>query len=394
MSLFQLIKQRYVSSVALNDPKFVYNRKAQQCILDSMPEPKDNIERSYNQFQCQFLTRGMKRIFMQAAAFFMLYYRILFTAKTARQAEECDLLCMLAGVGKSRIPLSLIEKYERVGYCTDIEHYVLNKEDYRWFVKNVRQKYPFEFFFQLKIFLRMTQYRYLMDVYRPKAIATHSEYSCGSSAMTEFCHAWGVKHIDFMHGDKVWGIRDSFFRFDECYVWHEHYKKIFLSLRAFPDQFIIALPPEFYPEKMDINEKDRVDYCYYFQDESHKEIDRIASLLSILEKHGGRVRVRFHPRWSDGAYIEHAVQGKGIEIEPPGMDISYSILTSGHAISKYSTVLLQSHFLNIPVIIDDCSNVYKYKQIAEYDYIMLSLEHTLLSEELGRDVAAVEGEQV
>lgn len=394
MSLFQLIKQKYVSRAVLNDPKFFYNRVEQQRILDRMPEPKGNIERSYNQFRCQFLAGGFRRVFMQAAAFFMLYYRILVTSKAAERIEECDLLCMLAGIGKSRVPASLTGQYDRVAYCTDVEHYVLNKEDYRWFVKNIRRRYPFEFFFQLKIFLRMTQYRYLMDAYRPKAIATHSEYSCGSSAMTEFCHARGVKHIDFMHGDKLWGIRDSFFRFDRCYVWHEHYKNMLLSLRAFPDQFVIELPPEFYPEKIDIEEKDKVDYCYYFQDESQEEIDRILTALTILKKRGGRVRARLHPRWSDAKYIHRSVENKGIEIEPPGLDINYSILTSGHAISKYSTVLLQSHLLHVPVIIDDWSNVHKYKQIAEYDYIMLSLEHTLLSEELGGDAAVAKGEQV
>ncbi len=394
MGLFLMVKQKYINYVKLRDSKFAYNRKQQKSILDCMPEPKDNIERSYNQFRCQFIMHSMNKIFLQVSAFFMLYYKILTTPRKTSLIEKCDLICMLVGLEASRVPRGLIEQYEKVIYYTDMEHYVLNREDYSWFVKNIKRRYPFEFFFQLKIFLWMTHYRYLIDSYEPKTIATHSEYSCGSSAMTEFCHVHKVKHVDFMHGDKVWCIRDSFFRFDECYVWHEHYKRMCISLKAFPEQFIIEVPPIFYPEKMDIEEKDKVDYCYYFQDENHEEIDKILSCLTLLGRRDKRIRVRLHPRWSDAGYIAHAVQGKGIEIEPPGVDINYSILTSGHAISKYSTVLLQSHFLKIPVIIDDWSNVHKYKQIAEYDYIMLSLEHTLLSEELGGDAAVAKGEQV
>lgn len=392
MSLFLMVKQKYINYVKLRDSKFEYNRKQQKDILDSMPEPKDNIERSYNQFRCQFIMHSMNKIFLQISAFFMLYYKMLTTPRKTSFIEKCDLVCMLVGLEASRVPRGLIQQYENVIYYTDMEHYVLNKEDYMWFVKNIKQKYPFEFFFQMKIFLWMTHYRYLLDSYNPKTIATHSEYSCGCSAMTEFCHIHQVKHVDFMHGDKVWCIRDSFFRFDECYVWHEHYKKMCISLKAFPEQFIIEVPPVFCPEEMDVKQEDKVDYCYYFQDESHEEMDRILSCLTILERRGNRIRVRLHPRWSDGEYIAHAVKGKGIEIEPTGVDINYSILTSGHAVSKYSTVLLQSHFLKIPVIIDDCSNVHKYKQIAEYDYIMLSLEHTLLSKELGSDFTAVERE--
>lgn len=389
-----MIKQKYIKKMNFKDPKFFCGREEQEHILDSMPEPKDNIERSYNQFKCQFLVHSMNHTFLQIAGLFMLYYRVLTTPRKTKASGKCDLLCILAGIGKSRVPVSLIEQYKYVRYCTDIDHYVLNSADYRWFVKAIRKKYPFEFFFQLKIFLRMTQYRYLMDKYNPRAIATHSEYSCGSSAMTEFCHTQGIKHINFMHGDKVWGIRDSFFRFDECYVWHTHYKKMFISLKAFPNQFIIELPPEFFPGKIEIKEEDKVDYCYYFQDECHEEIDVIVQHLKKLNRCGYRIRLRLHPRWSDEEYIRSKVENTGMDIEPSDWDINYSILSSGHAVSKFSTVLLQSHFLQIPVVIDDCSNVQKYKQIVKYDYMMLSLEHSLLSQELGNNLKNVKRESI
>lgn len=392
MNLFQVIRQKYINNVNLNDSKFIYGRNEQARILDSMPEPKDNIERSYNQFRCQFLIHSMNPVFLQAGALLLLFYKRWATPQKTGLIEQKELVCMLDGIGKSRIPQSLTKKYGSIGYCSDVEHYVLNREDYRWFINNIRRRYPFEFFFQLKIFLRMTQYRYLIDAYRPEAIATHSEYFCGSSAMTEFCHARGIRHINLMHGDKVWGIRDSFFRFDECYVWHEHYKKMFLSLKAFPGQFIVELPPEFHPGKIEVEEGDKADYCYYFQIESHEEIDRILACLAVLKNRGSRVRARLHPRWSDAEYINRKAQDRNIEIEAPGIDINYSILASGHAISKFSTVLLQSYFLGIPVIIDDCSDVHKYNKIKEYDYIMLSLEHTLLSQELGDDFGLIKEE--
>ena len=64
--------------------------------------------------------------------------------------------------------------------------------------------------------------------------------------------------------------------------------------------------------------------------------------------------------------------------------IETSILRSRHVIGLYSTVLYQAHINHVPVVIDDLTDPERFSQLAELKYMMLSLPHTLLSEELCR----------
>lgn len=383
MNSVDYLKRRYVNNVMDNDPRFTYSRDEQEKILSKYNEPSNLIERSYFQYKCQTRMLGWKRFLYQICALPILLYKLLTVNKKKEKKRDCDLLCFMAGVGKDTIPEELIKNYSNIMYYKADEGELLTKEDIRWFISNVVAKYPIEFFFQLKILLRLLNYSYMISSFNPVAIATHSEYSCGSSAMTEYCHYRRIKHINYMHGEKLWYIRDSFFCFDKCYIWDMHYKKIFTSLKAVPEQFVIAIPPKFLSPKREgfiINEAIvESDYCYYLANESHEQIDAIYNCLNILIAAGNKVRVRMHPRWGDHDYILIKSKEAGINIEDAGVDINQSILKTKNAISLFSTVLFQSHLLNIPIIIDDVSNVEHFRRIKELDYIAFSYPHRLLS---------------
>ena len=281
------------------DPMFIVSRQEQESILNGMDEPNDLIDRSYKQFRCQYLLMGREKHLYQFGSFFVLKLKKL-RIKTCTEEENTKkgLVCVLGGINKNLVPKQLLDKYKDVSFCVEYEHSIITESDIIWFNQNIASRYPKEWLFQLKIFLRMTQYRFLIETYHPKAIAIHDEYSCSSSAMTAFCNINHVEHIDFMHGEKLWYIRDSFFEFNECYVWNEHYISMFRSLRAAPQQFIIDLPPVF-SERPDVIYEDIVDFCYYLGEESQQEIITIFDFLSKLKQNEFSVRVRPHHRYTN-----------------------------------------------------------------------------------------------
>jgi hypothetical protein len=85
-------------------------------------------------------------------------------------------------------------------------------------------------------------------------------------------------------------MRDSFFRFHECFVWDEHYIDIFEKLRAENTQFRIAIPESLRIEKKDT--KKSIDYTYYLGAEKDEILRTIVGSMSELQKKGWRVAIR------------------------------------------------------------------------------------------------------
>lgn len=66
----------------------------------------------------------------------------------------------------------------------------------------------------------------MITKYQSKAIVVHNEYSFTSSILTAYCETRNVLHINVMHGEKMYYIRDSYFRYDRCYVWDAYYRDL------------------------------------------------------------------------------------------------------------------------------------------------------------------------
>ena len=226
--------------------------------------------------------------------------------------------------------------------------------------------------------VKLAMYRYQYEVYHPKAMIVDEEYSYTSSFLTEYCHRLGVEHIDIMHGEKLYFIRDTFFCFDRCYVWDGYYRDLFCQLRAEPTQFRIELPPAMQPWDAQGVEK-TVDYTYYLQVETPQMLEKIAESLQKLRKNGAKVAVRPHPLYSDMEIVRRLFPDFEIEANTE-IGIETSILRTRHVVGLYSTVLYQAHINHVPVVVDDLTDPERFTQLAELKYMMLSLHHTLLSE--------------
>lgn len=379
MKIVELLKKIHNYLAASKNSELKISKKKHLKILRSLPEPKDDFERSYNQYKAQSRLSGRVYSFLVNIACFAPYQMMkkrLQKKQSVSCMERVDAIFLSDGKPSNIIPDSLFEEY---GTILDekeatVDEYVTEQD--KDFFKGIEKRYRGSWQFRFKILLKIARYRYLMDKYRPRALIVCNEYSFTSSILREFCQRNGVSLINVMHGEKIFNITDSFFHFDRCYVWSEFYKELFLGLRAEETQFRIESPQSLCIQKIG---EPIIDYTYYFGGEKQKEIKKIYALLSDLKRQGLQIAVRPHPRYSDIRIMRKVFTD--IEIEDYKIvSIEQSLSRTKNAVSLMSTVLNQAYHSDIPVVIDDVSQPKTYKKLQEVDYIMLNIPHKKLSQ--------------
>ncbi len=382
MSFFQQARKIVNRVVEKQQTPFDASVERQEKFLNALPEPTDDIDRAYAQYRCQMMLTGWPaRLLYQLGAMLLLpVYRRRFRAAAApERAESCDAVFLFAGdIGI--LPDSLREEYPALRQVENFqEHFLLTSGDDA-LLSQMRRRYPAAYFFRFKCMVKLAMYRYLYEMHRPRAFIVSEEYSYTSSLLTEYCHQLGVEHINVMHGEKLFYIRDSFFHFDRCYIWNAFYRDLFISLRAEPTQFCVELPPALRPWSAEGIEK-TVDYTYYLQNESAEELGRIAVNLRKLQLAGHTVAVRPHPLYSDKKAVESLFADFIIE-NCAAVDIKTSILRTRHVVARYSTVLYQAYLNGVPMVIDDVTLPQQYQKLQEIKFFLFRASHELLSDKI------------
>ena len=302
---------------------------------------------------------------------------LLMKKKVLINDDQSAIVCYNCYNFPSSLPKAFLNKRIREiksGECP----YYLNKEDVSFLLRFLCTsfRYPFLAF---RVVLKVAKYRAIIDSFSQlKTIAITGEFIDTSSAMTKYCHERGVKHIDFMQGEAFGSPRASFFHFDKCYVWDQHYVDMFTSFGATPEQFEVSLPQCL--QKIDNPGVEKtIDYTYYLGGDHDEELSVIRRSLDVLVTKGYVCEVRPHPKWSNMEAVRKEFEGICIQ-DTSVVSIDQSILQTRNAISLYSTVLLQAYYNDVNVIIDDLSCPDKFKMLEGYQYIMLSKPHILLSE--------------
>lgn len=354
----------------------------QQSFLEKLPEPKDDLERSYCQYRCQiFLMRKGVPFLLNCMAFLLLpiYFLRLHTEdKHVKEDTSNNCATVLFAGNRNVIPDSLKTEFEIIQIKDFQSHLRLDQND-KDYLRKVRKRYPFAFYFCFKCMMKIAMYSSAIASYAPKAVICSEEYSFTSSLLTDYCHRKRVEHINFMHGDKEYYIRDSFFRFDRFYVWTHHVINLFSDLRAPVEQFLLERPQCLYISNK-YTELEPVDYTYYLQIESATQVERILRIMSILRERGAKVALRPHPLYNDHTKFLYQ-DSRGFIIEhPEEITIEDSLLRTGCAIARYSTVLFQAVCNGIPIVIDDISIPDDYKRLKDIRFICLNMVHRLLSE--------------
>ena len=371
------INSYIVSKISKKSPNDIFTSyKEQKNILEEIYKKDFDdtyFSRSYCQYLCQKKIYKQSYCFLNFLSFFIIKFLIIlfkFFPKKNIKKEKVDIIYF--GTEKT-IPKKFL-KYK----IKKLEnHLFLTEKDIKYFKKDILKNSKMQYYFALKILLKISTYRYNIEKYSPRIFLVTSEYSWTSSLLTEFCEKNMIFHINYMHGDKSYYIRDSFFKFHRCYIWDEHYKKIFCELKAFEKQFRIIEYSSFI-SKIEIKEK--LYNTYYLQaDETIEDINKIIKILKSLEiKTGYMGKIRCHPVYTSQK-IKKIIPTEMLDLEK---NIYYSIGMSNYIISKTSTVLYEAYIMesNNIVIDDFTQDKNNYNYLKELKWISIFKPHQRLSE--------------
>lgn len=378
MSIIQLLSKMQV--LLGRDSLFTVPAEQQLSYLNKLPEPKDDLERGYCQYRCQAMLRG--RIKNSIASIGSFPVALILMTKYAKAAvpEKVTMKPESAVFFRDGKPANIMPETlgKEFSECIidPVEGNLLQKQDLR-LIWELICRHPLSWQFVLKCIIKIARYRYAIEKYGIEYIVVCNEYSFTSSVLTEFCARNQVELINVMHGEKLLHIRDSFFHFHRCYVWDEHYVNLFKTMRAEETQFRVAIPDSLRfcvaeaPEKC-------YDYTVYLGSEDREALTKLHNVLAALKERGAEVNVRPHPRYTDKTVLAELYTDFHVE-DPTVETIEMSVLKSRSVISQFSTVLLQAYCNGISVVIDDITNPERFAKLKELRYIMMSVDHKLLS---------------
>ncbi len=351
-------------------------------------QKQSDVTRSFLQYKCQMkLLSPGKKVLLNVSSIIISPVFILFAlinkCKNSDLVPNKKQVAIINGdiddIHDDFILNSLKNRFNIIR-CKNNNQFSLSYESLLWLIK-ITFTYILSPFFILRLTIKIAQYDHIIHQYRyPKAIITASEYSFCSSVLTSYLHNRGILHINIMHGEKFFLIRDSFFRFSECYVWDNHYLELFKKLKAAPEQFIIERPPKH--EKIIEMGKDgqRVNNVikFYWASEHEKaELAYLSKHMERLSQQGFKIIIRYHPLHREYFFNNITPFFKKFEYENPNKtDLYQSLAQTEYILGTYTTVLYEGILMNKKIIIND----YNYPHLKERQYIVVNYNHYKLSE--------------
>ena len=353
---------------------FCVSVEEQKSFLNTLGDPADDIDRSFKQYLCQFFfVPKRKQILFNLFSFIVLPFLVLYLLiKRVYLTKSQPVEAIFESKNMLEIlPTELKNRFSIKSDCWDVKP-SLSIRDLR-FCWRIYKVAPIHCYFALKSLMNLARYSAIFYKYAPMVIIRHSEYSFSSSLLTAYCNSHGARHIDVMHGEKLFFIRDAFFHFDECYVWADYYAALFKSMKAEPAQFHVALPPSMQIE-VERYKKPTVfsHYKYYLALYTEEQIKEIVQSMDFAIQQGKTVKYRPHPRYSNMALLKKYVAEEEIEY-PQAVPIIESISNVEYAVGSYTTVLSQAWFSGRGVILDDVTFKKQYDQLKERGYFLSNI---------------------
>ena len=376
MNLLSRIKKIAVSLEKKNNALFRVPVSAQKSYLEHFREPSDLIERSFFQYKCQMRLYGkVNAIIINIVSLPLLIFYYVKKNTKIIDKNTVDAVFISEGIPFNVVPASLKKQFGK-WHIEDGRGDSFTEQDKKYF-KMIVKKHPLSWHYLLKSLLKIRFYSYEISKFSPQIITVCGEYSFTSSLLTDYCYNLKILHVNVMHGEKLYFIRDSFFSYDKCYVWNDYYKKLFIELRADPNQFCIEVPESLFFTGTDVSKN--INYTYYLGAETGEKLVSILKSLQQIAGYGNKVAIRPHPRYTD---INELARIHGlIEIEDfKELTIEESLMRTENAISLYSTVLNQAVHNNVSIVIDDVTDPAMYKKLVDLKYVILKEQHSLLSD--------------
>lgn len=354
-----------------NRTVFGFPKEEQISYLNRLGEAGDDIDRGYKQYLCQNqLVRPRWKIvlFNVIGAMGLPFMLLFFLAKRLFTNRGQHIDCLIEKKGMPEVvPSEVREKYHPSEDYKVSSSLCLTDIVFCW---RLICRAPLHPYFVFKAMMNVARYSQLIFRYTPKTMIQFGEFSFSSSLLTDYCHRHGVKHVDVMHGEKLFNIRDAYFRYDECYVWNEHYVKLFVSMKADPAQFVVAVPPSLRIDGDKYqNPAAYADYKYYLALYDEETIKQIVASMAFAEKEGKTVKYRPHPRYSDVELLTKHVKKEDIEW-PQHVSIQESVANMECAVGSFTTVMVQAYLSGKRVMMDDVAKKKEYEQLQSLNYIL------------------------
>lgn len=387
------------------DRLFTFPREKQEAYLDrlerSLLRPlyergatEESFEvseaRSYAQYKAQRKLDGFFLTFVTEAAALVLggFLRKRCAGKVCTPEYRSRALYVIYDADPSLIPEELKKAYPDAVPYRHCEEAALTEEDAA-FLRRLRRRRPLAFAYRFKMAAKLAMYRAALQKNECacEALLVCAEFSYTSSLLTWYLEREGCAQINWMHGEKLFYMRDSFCRFTRFYVWDEHYLSLFRSLRV-PECSLCLMTQtraRTSPSETSGEDENCVDFCYYLANESAEEMRRLAELFRKLRARGFRLRLRAHPRYTDQNLLTTLFPPE--EVEAPDQTLEQSFAATRRVLSLYSTVLYQAWLQGKDIVIDDLKNPAHYECLKSLSYIMMAKQHRLLSEFIQGDHA-------
>ena len=371
-----------------NDQKYIDLLAYKYKDIIEKDDMKSYFYRSFLQYKCQmhklpfYKKLILNVISLIAVPLFLLI--LIFNSLLNRDLKENILgsrEIILLGFSVTRrnenmIPKHILRDYKVINMNSKKITLLYDKDVWTFFLFIIKN-FSFYFYFDFKILIKTTVYNYYCKKYKPVAIIDSIEYSFTSSIMTAFLVKKNISYINVMHGEKLFDIRDSFFRFSECWVWNKHYINIFKRLYAYEKQFKIGIPPYYKKlteNKIFLQNKRRILKFYWGSEgESNKEeLQYILNGLYKLKEKGCKIIIRCHPLHinKNNFYRDYHYIFKNYILEnPKDKDIFHSLLETYYVLGTCTTVLYEAHLMGKVIVINDYNNV--LSTLEKLDYILV-----------------------
>lgn len=318
-------------------------------LLSDLNEDKISyLERSLFQFEAIKSFGKQNSVIKNMAYFFakypMIIYLLLFKRNRKIEINSRNVLLLHNLHQKNRENVLPEEYTKNEKYL--MSNYTLNFKDIKFLFyvyKNIENKFYYAEFY-LKLIYNIAKLSDINKNFKNKNLLNSFEYSYCSSLCTQYLNENNNKHINIMHGEKLFYVRDSFSKFNEFYVWGEYYKDLFLKLGMEKSQFKIYTNPHFSLLNNMINNENKNVMTLYWTPAILLNEQLIQNIFKEYDKY--ELVIRYHPSYKDLFFNDFEKISQELKdivrIEDPNeMSIINSLLNTNLVIGTYSTVMME-----------------------------------------------------
>lgn len=337
----------FLSSFYMLPPKRPHQEKILKEVDGKFNDVDLFLRFSLKQYEAQsfFFLRILWYIFNTFAFFALIPVLILLIVRSLKKTPIATPKSNI--VLYPKVPLAIKQKFEPEYIKKPIGYF--RSRDLPC-IKKIILNAGFRPYFLFRALWKIAVYSEIIDTYQPKNILVTQEMVFESSLLTAYLKDFGIKHINYMHGDNYFSLQVAFCTFSEFYVWHEFYVQLFKSLKTGTTEFHTFQALDRLTSDLPVK-----NVIKYYNQESRNVTDFNIVLDNLVafakEKKCGLV-VRLHPLHKKQYEID-LLKTRNIEMESHSINAIDSLCEATYVCSEFSSVLYQATLLGKKLVVDN-----------------------------------------